>query len=587
MSGIASALFYLRMRSLENALVSRVKRLKQPKYLIGALVGGAYIYFFFLRRLGANNGRASEQVDPQILVQQLPAVANVAALLLMIVILFYWILPRSRAALTFSEAEIAFLFPAPVHRRTLIHYRLINLQFRLAFTALIFGLISRTWSFLPGDWVIRAFGWWIILGNIALHDIASSFTITRLLERGMGRLRRQLVSFAAIVIGIGVLAMWTRNNWSAPRSEDLESAHALMTYLGTQLAAEPLSWLLLPAKWVVQPALAPDLSSFFKALVPALCVYAAHYVWVLRAEVSFEEASIAKAAKKATQIAAMRSGNLRLGTSAPKPRSAPFRLRRFHPPEVAFLWKNLLASAEYLRPRTALIAAIVVVAGCEWLRQGEHESLRPFVSIFALVIAAYTLVFGPMFARQDLRTDIANSDLLKTYPLRGWQIVLGEMLAPIAILTMLQWLLLLAGSLTFDTNQTPWLTPGMHIAATVGVALLMPFLCAIQVLVMNAAVVLFPAWMRTTQDHSTGIDAMGQRILFVSALVLAMLAAMLPAAVGGGLVFLLCRWLIGPVTASAAGTVFALVILYAEVGFGVQWVGERFERFDLSAELRA
>ena len=44
-----AALFYLQYHSFRNRLVSRFKRLKQPKYLIGALVGGFYFYCYFYR----------------------------------------------------------------------------------------------------------------------------------------------------------------------------------------------------------------------------------------------------------------------------------------------------------------------------------------------------------------------------------------------------------------------------------------------------------------------------------------------------------------------------------------------------------
>jgi len=44
------ALLYLRLTSLRNLLRMRLLRLKQPKYLVGAIVGAAYFWFFFLRR---------------------------------------------------------------------------------------------------------------------------------------------------------------------------------------------------------------------------------------------------------------------------------------------------------------------------------------------------------------------------------------------------------------------------------------------------------------------------------------------------------------------------------------------------------
>ena len=39
-----SALFYLQYHSIKNRTVMRIKRLKQPKYLLGAVVGGRYFY---------------------------------------------------------------------------------------------------------------------------------------------------------------------------------------------------------------------------------------------------------------------------------------------------------------------------------------------------------------------------------------------------------------------------------------------------------------------------------------------------------------------------------------------------------------
>ena len=47
-----SALFYLQYHTVRNRLVYRFKRLKQPKYLIGAIVGGLYLYFYFFRSCG-------------------------------------------------------------------------------------------------------------------------------------------------------------------------------------------------------------------------------------------------------------------------------------------------------------------------------------------------------------------------------------------------------------------------------------------------------------------------------------------------------------------------------------------------------
>src|SRR6185436_14891711 len=50
---VLSALLYLQLTSLKNLLLSRLRRLRQPKYLFGAAVGAAYFWFFFFRPLGS------------------------------------------------------------------------------------------------------------------------------------------------------------------------------------------------------------------------------------------------------------------------------------------------------------------------------------------------------------------------------------------------------------------------------------------------------------------------------------------------------------------------------------------------------
>ena len=48
---MTSALRYLLARSFVNSLLARLRRLRQPKYLFGALIGGAYFYFYFYQFL--------------------------------------------------------------------------------------------------------------------------------------------------------------------------------------------------------------------------------------------------------------------------------------------------------------------------------------------------------------------------------------------------------------------------------------------------------------------------------------------------------------------------------------------------------
>src|SRR5213079_1999201 len=108
---------------------------------------------------------------------------TLGALSLLVIVVLAWIVPHGRAALAFTEAETAFLFPAPISRRTLIHFKLLKSQIAILFTTLFLTLITRRFGAAGSGWT-RAFGWWVILSTLNLHFLGSSFARTMLLERG-------------------------------------------------------------------------------------------------------------------------------------------------------------------------------------------------------------------------------------------------------------------------------------------------------------------------------------------------------------------------------------------------------------------
>src|SRR5690242_18764815 len=104
---MVSALFYLQYHSIRNRLAVRLKRLRQPKYLFGGIVGALYFYFYFFRYLfnlpGGRHSRLPLTSGPGN-----PALFEaVAAGVLLVAVILAWVLPHERAALAFSEAEVA------------------------------------------------------------------------------------------------------------------------------------------------------------------------------------------------------------------------------------------------------------------------------------------------------------------------------------------------------------------------------------------------------------------------------------------------------------------------------------------------
>jgi ABC-2 type transport system permease protein len=586
------ALLYLRLTSLKNVLLSRLRRLKQPKYLFGALVGAAYFYFIFFRHIGKSSKVSF--IPPGGL--PIAAMADfdltatlgvVGAFVLLVIVLFTWAAPTEKPGLAFTEAEVAFLFPAPISRRKLIHFRLLGAQLRILISALFFTLVFRGWSFLGGNTLTHVLGWWLILTTLNLHFTGAALTITKLIDSGVSAWRRRLIliSAVALIAIVSAISLWKN---APPFPAGNFGPGAFATWLAHVIDTGLLHWLLIPGKIVVAPFLAPDVGAFLRAAAPAVTLLIAHYLWVARQEVSFEEASIAYAEKRAARVARIRGGGSISATPA-KARREPFRLRVPGRPELAFLWKNLLSTRPYFHWRVWTTSAAIIVIGVPWIvRHDENGAFAAVISVFAAIFIGYALMLGPQLARQDLRSDLPNSDILKTYPLAGWQVLLGETLTPVVILTGLIWLALLAAALALGPRAATvvWLTPSFRLTAGLCAAATVPVLCALQLIIPNAAALLFPAWFQATRQRGGGIDVMGQRLIFVFGQLIVILLALCPAVIGASLVIFATQWLIGASAAVILATILALTVLSAEVGCGLWWLGERFEKLDLATELR-
>jgi hypothetical protein len=589
-STLVGALWYLRVTTIVGLIRSRLKRLRQPKYLGGAVVGALYFYWVFFRnahrsRFGPGGAAMPADALPP---DFLPLFAELGALVLLIVLTINWLFPR-RAVLPFTEAEIAFLFPAPVSRRMLVHYRLLSAQLGIAFTALIFTVVfGRGRGFGDHTWY-QFIGWWLVLALVNLHFTGTSFVYSRLLNRSMTSVRRQVLTMGIAAAVLVALVTWIAFAIRVPTEADFASQADAARYATGALHAGPLPWLLALPKLALAPYFATGAGQFARAMLPALILLVAHYYWVVHTEVSFEEASIARAEKRAARRRASQDGDWRGHVGVQKPRTPPFVLTGRGAPELAFLWKNLIATGALARPALILGLAAVLGGGAAWVaHQPDLEAFSAGFFLVGLIALVFTVLLGPQIARQDLRTDLANSDLLKTYPLRGWQVVLGEMLAPVCTLTVVSWIALLTTYLSSPELKAAWSTPALRVVAAFGLALLAPPFLALQVLIPNATTVLFPAWVQATRDRTErGVEVMGQRLIFIASQLLVTALALLPALIAGSIMFFVGHLAAGPAAGGALAALSMALLLAFEVWVGIQWLGARFEKLDISSELRA
>lgn len=583
---MVAAFGYLQFNSLVNNLKQRVRRLRQPKYLFGFIVGAAYLYFFMVRRL------FHASAAPGGILSNLPAgmaaqLAAIAALILLVIVMLAWLLPNDRAALRFTEAEVAFLFPAPLSRLSLINFSLLRSQLAIFFSAFIMSLLLRRGAPGGNAWQ-HAGAIWMLLATLKLHFLGASFTRERLLDLGVRpALRRVLVLAVVLIIG-GLCWWWMRGQLRAPDRDALANPGGLFAYVGMLLATPPLGWLLLPFKLIAAPLFASDTGSWLRAAGPAFALVALHYFWVVRSQVSFEEASIDLARKRAERSAAMRAGNSRFGRAPSKPRSEPFVLAATGHVPIAFLWKGLIAAGPLWRPRSWLVACVVIVAGSRWLASDPNlQPVLPAIAGVAAMLGAWLFLIGPMFVQRGLRDTVDQLDILKSSPLHGWQIALGQLLTPVLIITGVQWLLLLLAMLCFraEAGATLW-TYGNVFSAGVGLLLMAPPLCALMLCVPFAGLLYFPAWTATIGARNGGFEVMGQRMIFMGAYIGTLLVALLPAALVGGLCFLLLNWSLGLAVALLGSSVVAAVVISGELAGAVYWLGRRIDAFDVSLESR-
>ena len=579
---VFGAFAYLQATSLYNNLRQRLLRLRQPKYLIGALAGGAYIYFFLFHRM-LRVGTAHPRFDMP--AGLLADIASLVALALLLYVLVEWVVSGARAQLAFTEAEVDFLFPAPLTRTSLIHFSLLRSQLAIFFSSFLLGLLFRRGGGFSGHPLQSVTGIWLLLSMLKLHAMGASFTRERLLDLGLRPWLRRIVA-ACVALAIALACAWSmRGVLHAPPAEALSDLALLRRWFEAIVGTAPLSWLLLPFRWAVAPIFATDAAAFLRALPAALALLALHYLWVVRAQVSFEDAAIVQARKRAERVAAMRQG--RMGRRMPsRPRGEAFRLGPQGDPWVAFLWKGLIRMGPVYRLRTWLVACVVVTVACQWLAADPvRKGVLAAIGIAVPALGAWLIFVGPMLMQHGLRRTFERMDVLKALPLRGWQIALGELATPAAVMCFAFWWLLLFGAQSIAAGHVA-LTLAQVVATALALALVAPPLFGLMLCVPFAGMLYFPAWIVAPGSGGRGIEVMGQRMVFMLGYLSTVLIATIPAALLGGIGFLLGRWLGGDIVAVLLAAACACAVLAAELALALRLLGRRIDRFDLSQELR-
>jgi hypothetical protein len=569
---MGGAFLYLSVCSMRNRLSVRLRRLREPRYFLGLTIGVAYVALVLTRPTPPAYGHGGPLPS---LDEAGMALGVLGAAGLLAATALAWILPGTgRPALTFSRADVQFLFTAPVSRRQLLHYKVFRSQAGAMLGSALVTLVVRPRTLAQG-WTFFL-GMLLVMATVNLHLTGVSLRRESLRAHGAAGLLRQWVPLAVMLSAVVIVATSVVFYW--PSLSTVSSAAEFFAEI-ERISNTWIVWLVLwPFMALMQLPLSGSGPAFFAALPVGLAAFFANYLWVLRSDVAFEET----AARDAEQQVARRRSGGRYVSSLARRRAPPFQLAPRGRPEIALLWKNLILSSRVARWGVFWRVVPIVLLGAFTVSHAARTLADALATVCALGAVGVTLI-GPQILRNDLRQDLAQIATLKQWPITGGAIVRGEVLAPTVLLSAIVWIfvilaLLLSTRVTFEMH----LAIAERVAWAVAAMFLSTGIMLVEIVAQNVLAILFPAWMDLGATSSRGMEVMGQRVLIAGGLIVTVGLSLFPAILVGLVVGGVVRMLTGvdTVVVSAAAASLTLV---GESALVVTALGRVVDRMDASA----
>ena len=573
---------------LKGRVVRSMRLVKQPKYFVGFLVGLGWMGLWVVRPLLASKLRFDSTPGTRFGTEFIPLIHQFAALVVTLAMPFLWLLPWGRLGLPFRESELTLLLQAPLSRRQVIQYGLLKSEVGVLLSGLLLPLFvglggpSARLLMGCGIWILFEFwhlnGKWRALFNLRQTEIPAGLARARRLALTIG-----LVGFYAALVF--ALQPFVVRIGAAFSGADYRQVTAKLT---TVTWPPMLEALLTPAWWLTAPMFAGGAAAFAVAAAPMLLAILAQREIVLRSRARFEETAL----ERATQEEAKKSPTRRFARISSRTRTKrPFELESEGRPEVALVWKNAMqvSRSRWLHVGS-LGAALLVAIALLPVALPLNEVTSRVIAVFGVVVMVFPPLLTGMTWNNDLRTELAHVEIVRTWPVSAHRFVLAEVMSP-AILSFACALfgagVVLTSLLGSRLHET---LSGRRFELVVLVVSALPMAAAVSFCssaLQNLATLFVPAWMAHSTDRNRGVAALGQRLLVSGALGLALVLAVLPGALLVGAAAG-AQWLIGiPWSAwafpfwgvLAAGPLFAMGWLM------VQAAGRLWEQLDPSQEI--
>jgi ABC-2 type transport system permease protein len=570
---------YIIVCSARNRLRVRLRRLREPRYLVGAFVGAAYVYFSFFARLRAPRSgmqrRGAGRAQPPVFVLSAvrAAAPGIVGIALLAVTAAGWLFPFDSGLLDFSEAEVQFLFPAPVSRRSLLVHRLTRSQLGLLFSSLVAGVVMPSAS---GFSRLRVSGAaWLLLCTAKMYFTGISLARARLGSLDARTRRVAWLPLLALTAAVAIVAAALARAFSGGSPASLQE---LLIRIGIVTDSGLSRVVLWPFIALARPLFAPWPGPYLESLAWSGAVLAATILWVLRSDSAFQDAAEEAAARR---------------TQEARPQAAPYggrltawRLAPAGRPEGAFAWKAALQMLRVFDRRAfARIAAILFALIVATTAMGRSRGVAGALGAFSIIAALFSILLAPQVLRIDLRQDLRHLELLKTWPVKPPSVIRGELLWPGIAITAIAWMAIAIGVATSAAVVTK-VSLGWRVATGAAAGVLAPAFVFMQLTIQNGVALIFPAWVPLGSQRPRGLDAMGQRLIMLGATWLLLVVGALPGAIAAAVVWFALGRFVGPAALLPAAAV-CTAIMAIEVLLATEMLGPAYERIDITAVERA
>jgi hypothetical protein len=559
------ALGYLLWRSLRNRTVQQARRLRQPRYVVALLVGIGYLFMLA-------HGNAQPERQPLL---RGPFLELGLAAGLLLLVGWTWISSGKHHILAYSTAEVMFLFPAPISRRALVRYKLLRAQVIIMATTLLWVVILGAGrGELPV--VLRALSLWCLFTTIHLHRMGAAMIRSSAVEHGHFAARRHSLLIVVLIVAVAmvVAALLQVGN----RLMSLPPGTSVLTNIEAALRAPLAMVVLWPFRLLAHPIASSSTLEWFRSFPWALGLLVMHYVWVIRSDAAYEEAAADASFERARMLAARRTG-ARISSRERPYSPALWPLAPTGDPAMAIFWKNVAMLLRRSRLRTWALISVIVALTLVIASAGLPAAAKTAGTLL-LVWGGFFFALGPQWIRNDLRTDLAHLELLRSYPLASDAVIRMEAASSAFILSLSQLTLLLLGGLALMYIPAPEFPVELRLALASALVVIIPALNFVGMLLQNGAALLLPGWVRIGPAHG-GVETLGQSVLTALAYLFALLAASIIPAVGGvGLVALLSPglgiWAAFPAACGAAA------LLLGEGWLLSVWLAGVYEEMDVA-----